>query len=94
MVPTTAHHRWVMKVPTRMRNSPTKPLSPGSPIEDSITTVNTPASRGAGFCSPPQLGDLAGVAPLVDHPDQEEQGAGREAVVDHLQARRRRGPGW
>ena len=34
-----------------------------------------------------ELGDLPGVAALVDHPDEEEQGAGREAVVDHLQDR-------
>ena len=32
-----------------------------------------------------QLGDFAGVATLVDHPDEEEQGAGGEAVVDHLE---------
>ena len=31
-----------------------------------------------------QVGDLAGVAALVDHADEEEQGAGRDAVVDHL----------
>ena len=31
-----------------------------------------------------EVGDLAGVAALVDHPDEQEEGAGREAVVDHL----------
>ncbi len=29
--------------------------------------------------------DLVGVAALVDHPEQEEQGTGRDAVVDHLE---------
>ena len=32
-----------------------------------------------------ELGDLAGVAALVDHADEEEQGAGGQAVVDHLE---------
>ena len=52
-VATTAHQRRVTKLPTRMRNSPTKPLRPGSPIDDSITSVNTPASNGIVFWSPP-----------------------------------------
>jgi hypothetical protein len=37
----------------RMRYSPMNPLSPGRPIEESITTVNTAARTGATFCSPP-----------------------------------------
>ena len=69
----------------RMRNSPTKPLSPGTPIDDSITTMNTAAKIGATFWMPLQLGDLAGVAALVDQADEEEQRAGGHAVVDHLQ---------
>ena len=36
----------------RMRNSPTNPLSPGRPIDESITTVNTAAKIGATFCRP------------------------------------------
>ena len=36
----------------RMRNSPTKPLRPGTAIDDIITTVNTAANTGATFCSP------------------------------------------
>ena len=31
------------------------------------------------------VGDETGVAALVDHPHQEEEGAGGDAVVDHLQ---------
>ena len=34
---------------------------------------------------PAQLGDLAGVAALVDHPHQQEQRPGGHAVVHHLQ---------
>ena len=68
----------------RMRNSPTKPLSPGRPIEDSITTMNTAAKMGAGFWRP-RSSAISRVAALVDHPDEEEQGAGGDAVVDHLQ---------
>ena len=35
-----------------MRNSPTKPFRPGTPIEESITTVKTTAKIGATFWSP------------------------------------------
>ena len=51
-VAATAHQRWATKVPMRMRNSPTKPLSPGTPIEASMARVKTPASTGAGDCRP------------------------------------------
>ena len=82
---TTAHHRWVTNVPMRTRNSPTKPLSPGRPIDESITTMKTPAKTGADLLDAAELGDLAGVAALVDHADEEEEGAGGQAVVDHLE---------
>ncbi len=49
---TTAHQRWVMKVPERTRNSLTKPFRPGTPMEAIMATVNTPARTGAAFCSP------------------------------------------
>ncbi len=35
-----------------VRNSPTNPLSPGTPIDDSITSVKAAAKIGATFCSP------------------------------------------
>ena len=38
-----------------------------------------PAAKAA------ELGDFAGVVTVVDHADDGEQAAGREAVVDHLQ---------
>ncbi len=50
---TTAHQRWAMKAPSSARNSPTKPLRPGRPIDDNITRVNTPAKTGADFWKPP-----------------------------------------
>ena len=40
---------------------------------------------GRHLLEPSEVGDLAGVAPLVDHPDEQEQGAGGQPVVDHLQ---------
>ncbi len=49
---TTAHQRWVMKVPDSTRNSLTNPLRPGTPMEASMATVNTAAITGAAFCSP------------------------------------------
>ncbi len=36
----TARFHW--KAPTRIRNSPTKPLSPGSPSEESVTSRKIP----------------------------------------------------
>ncbi len=41
------------KVPIRTRNSPTKPLVPGRPIDDSVTTRNVAAIAGATFATPP-----------------------------------------
>jgi len=41
-----------------------------------MTTVNTEAL---------ERGDLPGVTTVVDHPDEQEQGAGGDAVVHHLQ---------
>ena len=84
--PTTAHQRWVRNVPIRTRNSPTKPLSPGSADRRScITSSEDGGQDRRRLLQAAQLGDLAGVAALVDHPDEEEQGAGGQAVVDHLQ---------
>ena len=40
-------------VPIRTRNSPTKPLVPGRPIDDSVTTRNVAAIAGATFATPP-----------------------------------------
>ena len=42
----------VANEPMSTRNSPTKPLSPGTPMLDSITTVKAAANTGATFCRP------------------------------------------
>ena len=44
---TTVHQRADMNDPMRMRYSPTNPLRPGTPIDDSITTMNPAAKIGA-----------------------------------------------
>ena len=44
---TTVHQRADANDPMSTRNSPTKPLSPGTPIDESITTVNPAAKIGA-----------------------------------------------
>ena len=49
---TTAHQRWVMKVPERTRNSLTNPFRPGTPMEAIMATVNTRRQDGAAFWSP------------------------------------------
>ena len=85
MAATTAHQRWARNVPSSTRNSPTKPLRPGRPIDDSITSVNSAGEDRRHLLQALELGDLVGVAALVDEADQEEQGAGDDAVVDHLQ---------
>ena len=85
VVATTAHQRWVMNVPTRTRNSPTNPLSPGRPTALITTARKTAARIGADFWRPPSSADLGGAPPLPDHADEEEQGAGGQAVVDHLE---------
>ena len=69
----------------RMRYSPTNPFRPGTPIDESITIMNPAAKIGATAWRPFSSAMLAGVAALVDPPDEEEQRAGRQAVVDHLQ---------
>ena len=52
-VATTVHHRAVRNEPISTRYSPTKPLRPGTPIDDSITIMNVPAKIGATFWMPP-----------------------------------------
>ena len=50
-----------------------------------MATVNTPASTGAGDCSPRSDGDLPGVPALVDPPHQDEERGDDQPVVDHLE---------
>ena len=81
----TAHQRWARKVPISTRNSPTKPLRPGRPIDASIDDHEDAGEPGRDLLDALQLGDLVGVAPLVEEAEQDEERAGDDAVVDHLQ---------
>src|SRR6266571_4960918 len=83
LVAMTARGRLTWNAPTRMRNSPTKPLSPGRPMEER----DDEKEHGHGGHNLPEateVGDEPGVPPLVKHAHDQEEGAGGEAVVDHL----------
>ena len=72
-------------MPVMTMNSPTKPLVPGTPIagerhDDEERRVDRHHLGEAA-----ELVDLAGVAAVVDDADQEEERAGRDAVVHHLE---------
>ncbi len=41
------------KAPSRIRNSPTKPFSPGKPIDDSVMIRKAATSCGITFFKPP-----------------------------------------
>ena len=45
--------RLAANAPSRIRNSPTKPFSPGRPMDDSSVTRKTVANTGIRFHSPP-----------------------------------------
>ena len=81
----TAHHQTRLKAPTRIVNSPTNPFSVGRPIDDIVMIRKIVANTGILSRDPAVFGDQPRVPPLVDHADEQEEGAGREAVVDHLQ---------
>jgi len=42
-----------LNAPSRIRNSPTNPLSPGSPIDESVMTRNAATRCGITFFNPP-----------------------------------------
>ena len=50
----TASSRFAWKVPSRMRNSPTNPFSPGNPIDESVTNRNTAEKTGTMAHRPPK----------------------------------------
>ena len=50
---TTAYHFWTLNAPSRIRNSPTKPFVPGTPIEERVTTMKQRQKTGTTFASPP-----------------------------------------
>ena len=67
-----------------MVNSPTNPFSSGRPAELSIAMANTTANFGI-TCARPPYSVIARVPALVDDADDQEQHAGRDAVIDLLQ---------
>ena len=82
---TTVHQRRVRNEPTRIRNSPAKPLRPGQADRAEHHDGEHAGEDRRRLLQALERGDLAGVAAVVDHPDEEEQGAGGDAVVHHLQ---------
>ncbi|KJU86028.1 hypothetical protein MBAV_001778 [Candidatus Magnetobacterium bavaricum] len=50
---TIAANGLLAKPPTRMRNSPIKPLVPGRPIEANVKTINRAENTGITPASPP-----------------------------------------
>jgi hypothetical protein len=60
------------------------PFSVGSPIDDIVITRKTAAKTGITFDRPAVLRDLARVPALVDDADDQEERAGRDAVIELL----------
>ncbi len=77
--------RLLSKAPRRIRNSPTKPLVPGRPIDDRVTIMKMVAKIGIRLESPPKSADQPGMAALIDKTDDEEERPGGNPVVEHLQ---------
>jgi len=81
LVATAASHGLRWKAPTRIRNSPTNPFSPGSPSDDSTTTRNTAEKAGTTRHRPPKSAMSREWRRSVDHAHHQEEGARRQAVV-------------
>ncbi len=62
-----------------------EPVEPGHPDGGQHGHGEHPGHHRGRRLQAPQRGDLPGLAPLVDPPDQDEQGGDDEAVVDHLE---------
>ena len=54
VVARTATGRFTWNAPSRMRNSPTKPFSPGSPSDERDTTRKSAENAGMTVQSPPK----------------------------------------
>ena len=72
-------------MPKKTSASPTKPFSPGRPMLDSAMNTMQNVEQSAAWAHAAVVADLAGVVAFVEHADDQEQAAGRQAVVDHLQ---------
>ena len=75
------------KMPSSVRNSPTKPLVPGRPTLAMVKIMKTTRVDRHAVDEPAIGGDLAGVHAVVDDADAEEQRARDEAVRQHLEDR-------
>ena len=85
VVATTAHQRWVMNVPDEDQELADEPVEARAGPTALMTTARKMAARiGVDFCRPPRSAEPQGAPPLPDDADQEEDGAGGQAVVDHL----------
>ena len=73
-------------------NSPMNPFSAGSPIDESAAMRNSVGVHRHLLRQAAVVRDHARVAPLVDDADEEEERAGGDAVVDHLEDRAARCP--
>ena len=72
-----------------MRNSPTKPFSPGTPIEASIDDREHAGEHRRRPCSPRSPGSSKVPRRVAIIADEQEQRRGEDAVVEHLQHRAR-----
>ena len=83
VVAITVSTGYVRKEPMSTRNSPTKPLVPGTPM---VLSDDERQQRGEHRHDARDAAvgvDQPRVPPLVDHADEEEERAGGDAVVDH-----------
>ena len=81
----TATVLFTVNVPISTRNSLTNGEVPGSASEARPAKKNTPASTGTSLPAPPKSLDQRAAAPAHQHADDQEQQAGGEAVVDHVE---------
>ena len=84
MAAITANRGFHANAPSRIRNSPTNPFSPGRPIDDSVTMQKRRDEPRHHVLQAAELGDQPRVPPIRQHADDEEEAAGADAVVQHL----------
>ena len=87
---TAAQSGATCQAPIKIDSSAGKPLKPGRPIEARPARTNTTAAKGSSRASgsEPELSQLPGVGPVIDHPaDDGEKQPRDDAVGEHLQDR-------
>ena len=73
-----------VQLPSRIRNSPTKPFRNGRPIDDKRRNHKQRGKPGHRCRQPAKVADQARVPAFVDEADKQKQRAGRDAVIEHL----------